>query len=126
MSAAFWFMVATLGTAGIGFVGVVVWLAARTKEREAHYRNEMVRRFTEAGDTAGALQYLRDVDRAEQEKKRSGALFGGLVNVAVGAALMIFLRQLVPDVGVYLVGLIPLAVGVVLVIAAGTVMKPKA
>ena len=126
MSAAFWFMIATLGTAGICFVGVVVWLAQRTKEREAHYRNELVRRFTESGDSAGALQYLRDVDRAEEEKQRNSALMGGLVNMAVGAALMVFLYALVPDVGVYLVGLIPLLVGLVLVIAASKIMKPKA
>ena len=39
---------------------------------------------------------------------------GGLITVAVGTALMIFLRSLVPAEPIYLQGLIPFLVGVVL------------
>jgi hypothetical protein len=39
---------------------------------------------------------------------------GGLLNVAVGVALMIFLRYLVKDAPVFLCGLIPGLIGVAL------------
>ena len=50
MSAAFWLMIAVLGTALFAFISVVVWIESRQKERETHYRDEMSRRIAEAGD----------------------------------------------------------------------------
>ena len=51
---------------------------------------------------------------------------GGLVTSAVGAALMIFLYMLVPTSAVYLIGLFPLFVGIVLLSYSGFMMKPRA
>ena len=50
----------------------------------------------------------------ERTKKREGMKIGGLINLAVGVALMIFLRALVGDEPVYLCGLIPGLIGVAL------------
>ena len=114
MPAAFWFMVAVLGTTVFAFITVIVWLEARTKEREAHYRNETVKKIADSGSTADALEYLREIERADAARTRNKARIGGLVTIAVGVALMVFLHQLASGTAVYLVGLIPLLVGVVL------------
>jgi hypothetical protein len=50
---------------------------------------------------------------------------GGLVNIAVGVGLMIFLHALVHDAPVYLCGLIPGLIGVALLTYA-LVLAPKA
>jgi hypothetical protein len=125
MSAAFWFMIAVVATAGIAFVPVVVWLAERTREREAHYRSETVKKIAESGNAVAALEYLREIERAEALRERRKARIGGLITIAVGAALMIFLYQLMPGTAIYLSGLIPLLVGVALLIGSAFMMKPE-
>jgi hypothetical protein len=117
-------MIAVVGTAFFAFISVVVWLEGRTKERDAHYRNETVKKITESGNSEAALEYLRSVDVAESVRVRNKVRIGGLVNVAVGVALMTFLHQLVPGTAVYLSGLIALLVGLALLIASEFMMKP--
>lgn len=123
MSAAFWWMVAVLGTASFAFISVVVWIAAREKEREAHYRDEMSRKIAEAGDAGPILEYVRENARADAAQMRTKARVAGLINMAVGVGLMIFLYALVAGAPVYLVGLIPLLIGVVLLIYSEFMMK---
>lgn len=124
MSAAFWLMTAVLGTAGVAFVLVVVWLASREKERETHYRDEMARKISEASDPAPILEYVRENARIDAARARTKARVAGLITIAVGFALIIFLFSLVPGTGVYLVGFIPLLVGVALLIASELMMRP--
>ena len=124
MSGAFWFMVAVLGTALFAFISVAIWLGARMQEREAHYRSENVRKLTESGNPDAALEYLRQVERADAALTRTKARVAGLITTGVGAALMIFLHQLAAGTAVYLVGLIPVLVGVALLIASEFMMKP--
>jgi hypothetical protein len=54
----------------------------------------------------------------EGMKKREGMKIGGLVNIGVGVALMIFLHALVTDAPVYLCGLIPAFIGAALLFYA--------
>ena len=54
-----------------------------------------------------------------------GFRLAGMINIAVGLALMIFLRALVHFAGVYLSGLIPLFVGIALLVY-GYWMIPQA
>ena len=61
----------------------------------------------------------------ERDKKREGMKIGGLINIAVGVGLMIFLRALVQDEPVYLCGLIPGLIGVALLTYA-LFLAPKA
>lgn len=124
MSSAFWFMVAVTGTAFFTFITFVIWLEGRRKEREAHYRDEMARKVAEAGESSSILDYVRANAQADAEQVRLKARVAGLINLAVGVGLMILLYQLVPSAAVYLVGLIPLFIGVVLLILSEFMMKP--
>ena len=55
---------------------------------------------------------------------RTKGCVAGLINIAVGGGLMIFLIALVAGAPVYLVGLIPLLIGVVLLIFSELMMRP--
>lgn len=124
MSVAFWLMVAVVGTALFAFISVAVWVGGRQQEREAHYRDEMARRIAEAGDSGPVLEFVRQTERIDAERVRTKARVAGLITAAVGVGLMIFLYQVSQGTGVYLVGLIPLLVGVVLLIFSELMMKP--
>ena len=125
MSAAFWFMVAVTSTAFFTFISFIIWFDGRRKEREAHYRDEMARKIANAGDSGPILEFIRANQRADAEQVRLKARVAGLITFAAGVGLMIFLYQLVPTAAVYLVGLIPLFVGVVLLILSEFMMKPR-
>jgi hypothetical protein len=124
MSSAFWFMVAVSGAVFFSFLSFIIWVEGRRKEREAHYRDEMTRKIAEAGDSGPILEYVKTNARTDAAQVRLKARVAGLVNIAVGAGLMIFLHELVPASAVYLVGLIPLFIGVVLLIFTELMMKP--
>jgi Domain of unknown function (DUF6249) len=126
MSPAFWFMIAVVATAGVSFTAVVIWLAARTKENEDRQRADLVRRIMESGDSRPALEFLREIERVEGSRTRTKARVAGLINIAVGVGLMIFLAQFVVGAPVYLVGMIPLLVGAALLIFSEFMMKPPA
>jgi hypothetical protein len=124
MSAAFWLMIAVLGTVFFAFISVVVWIESRQKERETHYRDEMSRRIAEAGNAGPILEYVRENTRTDAAQMRTKARVAGLINMAVGVGLMIFLKALAAGAPVYLVGLIPLLIGVVLLIFSELMMRP--
>ena len=108
------------------FIGVALWTTARRREREAFYQSEMVKKISEtqgAGANA-ALEFMRAQDKNAAQNKREGLKLGGLITAAVGAALMIFLRNLIRDEPVFLAGLIPLFVGGVL-LAYSYFLAPK-
>jgi pilus assembly protein TadC len=96
------------------FIPTVHYIDARRKEREAYYKAETLRRLAEAsGEGAqAALQMLREEDRQARVKVREGMKIGGLINLGVGVALLIFLRALIGNEPVYLCGLIPGFIGV--------------
>jgi hypothetical protein len=100
------------------FVIFVVWFGTRQKERQAFYKAETLRRITESsGEGAkAAIDLLKEEERQTRIKTREGMKIGGLVCVAVGIALVIFLRVLIRDESVYLCGLIPGFVGVALLV----------
>jgi hypothetical protein len=108
------------------FIPVTTWIDSQRKEREAFYKAETVRRLTESsGDGAkAAIELLREQDRMDRSKKREGLKIGGLINLAVGVALMIFLRALVGNEPVYLCGLIPALIGAALLTYA-LLLAPK-
>jgi Domain of unknown function (DUF6249) len=98
------------------FIPLTSWIDSQRREREAFYKAETMRRLTESSSEGAkaAIELLREQDRMERTKKREGMKIGGLINIAVGVALMIFLRALVGDEPVYLCGLIPGLIGVAL------------
>jgi len=123
--AAFWLMIAVVVAATMAFVSVVAWLKGREKEREAHYRNEMARRIAEADDPAPLLAYLRENERIDVARERAKVRLGGLITLAIGVAMMVFLHQFVPEEPVYLAGLVPSLVGVVLLVFSELVMRTR-
>jgi hypothetical protein len=96
------------------FVGVASWADARRREREAYYKNETFKKIVETQGAAAVLDLLREEQAQAAKKRREGLTLGGLVNLAVGLGLMVFLAGLIRDERIYLVGVIPLFIGVVL------------
>jgi len=100
------------------FIAVATWSGERRREREAYYRSETVKKIAETQGTGGgsAIEFLREEEKMEARRKREGQKLGGMITIAVGVGLMIFLYS-VPDPDArfaYRVGLIPLFIGVVL------------
>jgi len=109
------------------FLGVAAWSDARRKEREAYYTSETLKKIAEtSGEGAkSAMELLHEQERAAVRRRREGVRLGGLITAAVGISLMIFLRAIVRDEpAVFLVGLIPLFVGLALLLY-GYVLGPK-
>lgn len=117
------------------FLPTVIFTENRRKEREAYYKAETMRRLTESS-TDGAktvLEMMRETERMEKRKTREGMKIGGLITLAVGVALMIFLYALLgpngPDHGeagpVYLCGLIPGLIGVAMLVYVFLLSSPE-
>ncbi len=98
------------------FLAVASWSDNRRKEREAYYRSETLRKIAETqGTGAGtALEVLREEDRIGRRRRQEGQRLGGLITAAAGIALMVFIRAIETKESAYLVGLIPLLVGLAL------------
>jgi hypothetical protein len=76
--------------------------------------------------TAG-LEDIAGVPMTAQDHARrrvQGLLIGGLVTLAVGVSLAIFLRLVTQDQGVWAVGLIPASVGIALLLSAALI-RPR-
>ena len=125
MSAAFWFMVTVVAAVGMSFVAVLGWFDHKRKEREAHFRSETVRRIMESGDSAAALEFVREIGKESALQVRSKARLAGLITLGAGIGLMVFLAALVSGAPVYLVGLIPVSVGVALLVFTEIMQRPK-
>jgi hypothetical protein len=108
------------------FIPLTSWIDSQRKEREAFYKAETIRRLSESsGEGArAAIELLNAQDRMKRAERREGMKIRGLINVGVGVALMIFLRQLVHGEPVYLCGLIPGFIGVALLIYS-LLLAPK-
>ena len=117
------FLFLAVGAASLfSFVAVAVWSGARYAERETYYHSELIKKAMESPSAAG-LDYLRERDRENAlrsaRKTRSGIRLGGLIAVAAGVGLMVFLNQIAVSAAggernVYLLGLIPILVGATL------------
>jgi len=108
------------------FIPLVTGMDTRRKEREAFYKAETMRRLVESsGDGAkAALEMLKEQDRQQRVKTREGMKIGGMINLAVGLALVIFLRALVGNEPAYLCGLIPGFIGIAMLTYALFVAPP--
>ena len=104
------------------FLAVASWSKARLRERQAFYKSETIRKIAESQGGSAAVEYLRESDHNAARQRREGQRVAGLVTLAVGVGVMIFLRRVPtsPDSGsdssAYLVGFIPVLVGVALLI----------
>jgi hypothetical protein len=96
------------------FLAVASWAGARRKEREAYYKSETLKKIAEMqGGSAGPiLELLREEDRIEGRRRSEGRRLFGLITIAVGIGLGVFLKAMDQNEPAYLVGLIPLLIGV--------------
>ncbi|HEY4363288.1 MAG TPA: hypothetical protein VGN17_20135 [Bryobacteraceae bacterium] len=87
-----------------------------TKEREAFYRSEVMKKIAESpgAGAEAALQVMREEENRADRRTRAGLRLGGLVVTAVGIGVTVFLYAIVPDVPVFLAGLIPTLIGLAL------------
>jgi hypothetical protein len=110
------------------FVAVAVWSRERRREREAYYRSETLRKIADTQGAGGssAIEFLREEEKNATRRRREGQKLGGLITVAVGISMMVFIKTVDrrdPDPA-YLVGLIPLFIGVAL-LAYTYLLAPK-
>jgi hypothetical protein len=98
-------------TAGLSFVAVMVWLGHRKNERTQFYRSETMKKIAESGSAAAALEYAREIERMGAGRTRSGLRLGGLITMAAGTGLMVFLHEIERQEPIYLIALIPMLVG---------------
>jgi len=101
------------------FISVAVWTGTRHQERKDFYRSEMLKKLAENGPGA-VIEFLREEERQEDRRRaeqrgreRAGLRFTGLILIAVGAVITVALWNIVPDTPVYILGMAPLAIGVV-------------
>jgi len=110
------------------FIPLVTFIDSRRKEREAYYKAETFRRVAEAsGDGAkAALELMREEGRQKQIKTIEGLKIGGLINLAVGVALTIFLYFLFGGTSTspWLCGLIPGMIGVAMLVYVFFMARP--
>jgi len=110
------------------FSPLVTFIDSRRKEREAYYKAETFRRVAEAsGDGAkAALELMREEGRQKQIKTIEGLKIGGLINLAVGVALTIFLYFLFGGTSTspWLCGLIPGMIGVAMLVYVFFMARP--
>lgn len=102
----------------LSFVAVIVWVSTRHKEREAYYRSEMIKKVAESGTSNAVVEFLRETERISAQRTRAGLKLGGLIVVAAGIGMMVFLSAISRDKPVYLAGLVPFAIGVAMLFYA--------
>lgn len=107
------------------FAGFAAFSDNRRKEREAFYRYEFRKKVIEQGGAASekVLEMMREEDRAELRRAREGVKLGGLITAAVGVGLIFGLRFIEGE-SVWMVGYIPLFIGVVMLLY-GLLFAPK-
>lgn len=107
------------------WLAVESWVSARRREREAYYKSEAVKRLaeTQGAGAPSVLEYLREEEMIAARRVHGGLRLGGLIGMAVGIGMMIFIRALEHD-SAYLAGLIPLLVGIAL-LAYSYLLAPK-
>lgn len=91
-------------------------------EREAYYHAEVIKKISESGvGSAPAIEYLREQERIKAAKRLGGIKLAGLINIAVGLALIPCLAWLTTSFAggaAGAVGLIPLFIGIALLVYA--------
>ena len=121
------FLIPIVGSISLfSFLAVASWSDARRKERESYYMADALKKISESSGEAAksALDYLREQENIAVRKRVEGMKLGGLITAGVGIGVMIFLRGVEHSEPAYLVGVIPLLVGLALAIY-GFVLAPK-
>jgi Flp pilus assembly protein TadB len=107
------------------FVAVATWSDNRRKERETFNRHETYRRMLEQpSESAAEVLALMRREEAQRQRQRIEAIrLGGMITTIVGVGLMIFFYVLFGGMPIYMVGIIPLLIGLVLMVYGFFMMK---
>ena len=91
------------------FIGVAAWSDSRRKERKAYYRSETLKKLAEAQGTgaSSAVELVKEEERIALQRRLEGQKLGGLITVAVGIGLMVFLKAVDNDRPAFLVESFP-------------------
>jgi hypothetical protein len=108
------------------FVTVAVWVENRRKERESYYRHETYRKMMETpqGGSREVLDLMRHEELQQRRRLKEGLQLGGLITFVVGVGLGILVYFLIEEEPVWLVGLLPVLVGLVLFVYGAYVLRP--
>ena len=115
------FLIPIVGAIALfSFLGVASWSDARRKEREAYYTAETLKKIAESSSEGAkaATDYIQERNRLANRRRVEGLKLGGLITAAVGIGIMIFLRGVEHEEPAYLMGTIPLLIGLALLIYA--------
>jgi hypothetical protein len=98
---------------------MIDWARQRRMEREAYYRHETEKKLIETGEQSAELilSLRKEVEYARWLQRREGLKLGGLITTAIGVGIFAALRFI--DTGgfsVEAIGLVPLAIGIVLLL----------
>ncbi|MGA9472646.1 MAG: hypothetical protein WBV36_09290 [Terriglobales bacterium] len=121
------FLVPIVGSIALfSFLAVASWSDARRKEREAYYMADALKKIADSSAEGGksAVEYLREQNGIAIRKRVEGLKLGGLITAAVGVGVMIFLHAIEHEEPAYLMGTIPLLIGLALMVY-GFVLAPK-
>lgn len=111
------------------FFSVAVWAGTRQQERKDFYRSETLKKLAESG-SAAVVEFLREEEKQDERRRAvhrermvEGNRLAGMILLVVGGMLAVFLYYIVPNMPVYLIGLIPLGIGIVLLLTP--LMTPR-
>lgn len=108
-------------------ISISAWSDARRKEREAYYKNDMLKKVAESQGpgAASAIELLREENRIVTVRRKQELKTSGLIVGAAGLGTLIFLRALIPNAPIYLCGLLVFLVGAALFGSSYVVTVPE-
>ncbi|MFB3779159.1 MAG: hypothetical protein ACE141_16195 [Bryobacteraceae bacterium] len=114
------YIVPAIGSVAVfGWLAVHEWTESRRKEREAFYRSETLRHYTESNQPDMLARFLAEEKAARHEmrvQQRESLRLGGLVTMMAGIGLGVMLEGIEPQERLYLVGLVPFLIGLAILI----------
>lgn len=108
------------------FLSVATWSDNRRRERETYYGNETVRKIAEMpGATPASVQeFVREQQAGVLRRRREGIKLGGLILVAIGIGVTMFLVAAPGPAPIHMMGAIPGMIGLAMLFYA-YVVGPK-
>jgi hypothetical protein len=110
------------------FLAVAVFTDNRSKERMAYHKSETLKKLAESPPESAqkVLELIQEEDRIKRRRALEGLKLGGLITAGVGLGLSLFLYFLDAEqpYGVFMVGFIPLFVGLAMLLYA-TLLAPS-